>query len=112
MRDKVVLPSHMCSGNDDAVWPVAPAGRADGGVQDGRNHLVGHGLRAEVAYRPLAVDGIEKGHMYVYHGRIPPPTFTRSKHRHWVKRIRRVTGFDTREAALSSATPTFLPLHM
>ena len=106
MRDKVVLPSHMCSGNDDAVWPVAPAGRADGGVQDGRNHLVGHGLRAEVAYRPLAVDGIEKGHMYVYHGRIPPPTFTRSKHRHWVKRIRRVTGFDT------SAKPSSRQQHL
>src|SRR5262249_50571654 len=44
----------------------------------------------------LAVNSIEKGHMCVCHGRIPPPTFSRTKHRHWVKRIRRVTGFDTR----------------
>jgi hypothetical protein len=40
--------------------PIAPIGRADGGMQDCLNRLVGYGLRAEVAYGPLAVDGIEK----------------------------------------------------
>ena len=48
--------------------PVAPIGRADGGVQHGLNRLVGHGLFAEVAYRSLAVDGIEKRHVFLCHG--------------------------------------------
>ena len=50
---------------------VPAAGRTDGGAQHHLNRLVGHRLLAEVAYRPLAVDGIEKRHVLVCHDVTP-----------------------------------------
>ena len=88
--------------HDKAPWlPVAPVGCTDGGMQHGLNRLVGHGLLAEVAYRPLAVDDVEKRYIFVCHGGTPPPTFSLTKHRHREKRIVRVTGFYTSEKTFS-----------
>jgi len=50
---------------------VAAARGVDGGIEYRRNRLVGHRLRAEVAYGPLTVDGIEERHVGVGH-RVSP----------------------------------------
>ncbi len=50
---------------------VAAAGRADGGMPHRLKGLVGDGLRAVVAYRPLAVDGVEEQQVCVGPG-VPP----------------------------------------
>src|SRR5882672_8288942 len=57
---------------------VAAARCTDGGLQHYLHRLVGHGLRAEVAYGSLAVDGVEERHVCVGHG-VPPSTVSATK---------------------------------
>ena len=52
---------------------VAATRRMDGGGQHRLNGLVGHGLRAEVAYRPLTVNGVKERHVFLVMWNSPLP---------------------------------------